>query len=158
MNKLILTVCILFPLCITFTGCGTIMSGNKQEVGFSSNPSNALVTIDGEIVGHTPLTTELSRKKTHDVVMTLDGYLPYEMTLIKKSNGWVWGNIVFGGLIGLGVDALTGAMYKLTPEQVEAEMKRGDVSSIKIGENTLYVAITLRPDTAWQKIGNLQSF
>ena len=37
-------------------------------------------------------------------------------------SGWYWGNIVFGGLIGmLIVDPATGAMYKL-PEGVSADM------------------------------------
>ncbi len=88
--------------------------------------------------------------------MTLEGYQPYEITLTKKSNGWVWGNIIFGGLIGLVVDASTGAMYKLTPEQVEANLKSNDTASIITEGNTLYVAVTLKPVASWKKIGNMK--
>lgn len=158
MKKLLLTVCILLPLCVTFTGCGTIMDGTKQEIGFSSSPSNAVVTIDGKMIGTTPLTESLKRKNTHKVVMTLDGYHPYEMTLTKKTNGWVWGNIIFGGLIGLAVDAATGGLYKLTPEQVNADLKSNGTASIIAEENALYVTVTLEPDASWQKIGNIKNF
>ena len=90
--------------------------------------------------------------------MTLDGYHPYELTLTKKSNGWVWGNIVFGGLIGLVVDASTGSLYKLSPEQVNADLKSNGTASISEGESSLFVAVTLKPDEAWQKIGNIKNF
>jgi len=158
MKKLFLTVCILLPLSLSFAGCSTIMDGTKQEVGFSSSPSNAVVTIDGKMIGRAPLTENLKRKNTHKVVMTLDGYHPYELTLTKKSNGWVWGNIVFGGLIGLVVDASTGSLYKLSPEQVNADLKSNGTASISEGESSLFVAVTLKPDEAWQKIGNIKNF
>ncbi|UZJ39733.1 MULTISPECIES: PEGA domain-containing protein [Prosthecochloris] len=158
MKKLLLTVCILLPLSFAFSGCGTIMDGTKQEIGFSSSPSNAVVTIDGKMIGRTPLTQSLKRKNTHKVVMALDGYYPYEMTLTKKTNGWVWGNIVFGGLIGLAVDAATGSLYKLTPEQVNADLKSNGTASISEEENALYVAVTLEPDASWQQIGNIKNF
>ncbi|MDK2964381.1 MAG: hypothetical protein PWQ29_1775 [Verrucomicrobiota bacterium] len=43
----------------------------------------------------------------------MDGYLPDETTLTKKVSGWVRGNLVFGGLIGLAVDAISGGMAQL---------------------------------------------
>lgn len=157
-RKKLLTALVLIPLCISFIGCATIMDGSTQAIGFSSNPTNALVTVDGEVIGNTPLTKDLERKETHTVLMTLEGYQPYEITLKQKSNGWVWGNILFGGIIGLIVDVSTGAMYKLTPEQVEANLKRNGTASIKTGEDVLYIAVTLKPSASWEKIGNMKRF
>ena len=137
------------------TGCGTIMDGSKQKIGFSSNPSGAIVIVDGRTIGNTPLTEDLSTKNTHTVKMDLVGYHPYEMTLTKKTNSWVWGNIIFGGFIGLGVDALTGGLYRLTPEQVNADLKVKGLSSSDVRDNTLYVTVTLRPDASWKKIGTI---
>ena len=38
-------------------------------------------------------------------------------------NGWYFGNIIFGGLIGmLAVDPATGAMYTLSPKEVLATL------------------------------------
>jgi hypothetical protein len=53
----------------------------------------------------------------------LPGYAPYEMAFTKSVSGWVWGKVLFGGLIGLGVDAISGGLYYLTPEQVMGEMR-----------------------------------
>jgi hypothetical protein len=83
------------------------MQGTKQQIGISSNPSGANVIIDGKNFGNTPLTAELSRKDNHIVKIELDGFLPYETTLTKKVSGWVAGNIIFGGLIGLAIDAIS---------------------------------------------------
>jgi hypothetical protein len=157
MKKTITTALLLVALAPGLTGCATIMDGTKQTVGFSSNPSNATVTIDGKVLGQTPLTEELSKKKTHLVKINLDGYYPYEMNLTKKTNGWVWGNIIFGGFIGLAVDAATGGMYKLTPEQVHAEMKKNGVASINHADKNILVTVTLTPDPSWQKLDKLQS-
>ena len=52
----------------------------------------------------------------------MEGYTPYEMQLEKKLSGWVWGNIAFGGVVGVIVDGTTGAMYRLTPNNVDASM------------------------------------
>ncbi len=79
------------------------------------------------------------------------------MTLTKKTNGWVWGNIVFGGLIGLAIDASTGGMYKLTPEQVSAELRKEGRAAVKTENGQVMVAVTLDPDPSWQKVGELRN-
>ncbi len=157
MKKNIIAVLLLGTLAPGLTGCATIMDGTKQTVGFSSNPSDATVIVDGKVLGKTPLTEDLSKKDKHTVKITLAGYMPYEMTMTRKTNSWVWGNIVIGGLIGLVVDSATGAMYKLTPEQVSAELRKEGNASVKISDNTVLVTVTLHPDPSWEKIGELQS-
>jgi hypothetical protein len=147
---------LLFGLSSTvLSGCGTIMNGSSQKVGFSSSPSSASVTVDGKVLGNTPLTDNISRKDIHTVKIELAGYYPYEMTMTKKTSSWVWGNIIFGGLIGLGVDAISGGLYELTPEQVSADLKKKGVASTSKNDNSLYVSVTLQPDPSWKKIGEL---
>jgi hypothetical protein len=139
------------------SGCATIIDGTRQKVSFSSNPSSAEVVVDGRSIGKTPLTEDLSKKETHTVRISLSGYHPYEMTIIKKVNSWVWGNIVLGGLIGLGVDALTGGLYELTPTQVNADLKLKGYAESSLKDKTMYVTVTLHPDSSWKKIGELKS-
>ncbi|HEU4584281.1 MAG TPA: PEGA domain-containing protein, partial [Gemmatimonadaceae bacterium] len=76
-------------------GCATIIHGGGQDIGFSSTPSAAKVTIDNNPVGQTPVVTHISRKDNHIVRMELDGYQPFEATLTRGTSGWVWGNLVF---------------------------------------------------------------
>ena len=156
-KQILVPLCLLVGLGPVLTGCATIMDGSKQKISFSSNPSNAAVAIDGKNVGLTPLTEDLSTKDIHTVKMVLAGYHPYEMTLTKKTNSWIWGNIILGGFIGLGVDAITGALYKLTPEQVNADLKAKGLSSTSVKGKTMYVTVSLTPDKSWEKIGTLQS-
>ena len=112
-------------------GCATIMQGTTQEIGISSTPTGATVKINNQVKGKTPIILDLKRKNNHIVTIELPGYMPYEATFTKSVSGWVWGNIVFGGLIGLVVDFAAGGIYKLTPTEVKAvlqEIKEGKYS------------------------------
>lgn len=135
--------------------CGTIIQGTRQQVGISSNPSNASVTINGKYRGNTPLIIDLKRKDSHIVRIQLDGYQPYEATLTRSTSSWVWGNIVFGGLIGLVIDASTGGMYRLTPEQIVAELRASQASTVS-NEDDLFIAVVLETDPSWERIGSLE--
>ncbi len=145
----------IFLSIIMLSGCCSIINGTKQSVGIVSTPTGAAVSIDNSTCGKTPFIKELTRKNNHLVKIELAGYLPFEATLTRGVSGWIWGNIIFGGLIGLVVDAIDGAMYKLTPEQISATLAKESVSYL-YKKNTLYVAVVLEADPSWQKIGQLR--
>ncbi|MFU8861632.1 MAG: PEGA domain-containing protein [Cyclonatronaceae bacterium] len=152
--KTISTIIIVTCLIFMTQACGTIIQGTTQQVGISSSPSNATVTINGQSKGNTPMLVDLKRKDSHMVRIELDGFEPYETTLTRQVSGWVWGNIVFGGLIGLVVDASSGGMYKLTPDQIEAEM-RNKVAHYTESDEGMYISIVLKADPAWEQIGSM---
>lgn len=135
-------------------GCASIMHGTTQDIGISSSPTNARVSVDNTPLGNTPVVAKLSRGDNHMVRIELDGYAPFEATLTKKVSGWVWGNIVFGGLIGLAVDAISGGLYNLTPEQIAGQMaKQG--ASLEQNAEGIYVVLVRQVDPSWQRIGTL---
>ena len=136
------------------TSCATIVSGSRQTVKFASNPSNANILIDDVVIGKTPFETKLARNKNYKVSIQLDGYLPYETRLTKKFNAWYLGNIVFGGLVGLVVDPITGAIYQLTPKEVNAQLQKGTV--FKNSKNEIFIAVSLEIDKNWEKVGQLE--
>ena len=138
----------------TLSSCATIVSGTRQSIGISSMPSTASIYVDKEFVGYTPLQVEMTRKDNHFVRIELEGYMPYEITISRKMNGWVFGNIVFGGLIGLAVDAISGGIYKLTPEQIQTELLTSNITCTKKAGNS-YIAIVMEPKPEWKKIGNM---
>jgi hypothetical protein len=141
------------PLAALLTACATIMHGTTQGVTLASTPSSARVLVDGKAVGTTPAVAKLARKTNHVVRFELDGYQPFEAPLTRKTSGWAWGNLIFGGLIGIAIDAGNGALYELTPTQLAATMGRTASVTTKEG---LYVAVVLRPDPAWTKVGQLE--
>jgi len=145
------SLAIMVPVCI---GCASIMHGTRQDVGISSSPSQATVYVDNKPMGKTPLVADLRRKDNHVIRIEMPGYQPFETTLIRKVSAWVLGNILFGGLIGLAVDAIDGALYKLTPEQVQAELNREGIGYL-YREDAIYIVATLSPDPSWEKVGTL---
>ncbi len=86
---------------MSVVACASIMHGGSQDIGISSTPTGAKVAVDNFAGGQTPYIAKLSRKDNHIVKITMDGYAATELTLTKSVSGWVWGNVVFGGIIGL---------------------------------------------------------
>jgi hypothetical protein len=131
------------------------MHGTDQDIGISSSPTGAQVSVDNQAGAVTPYVAKLSRKDNHIVKLSMDGYAPAELTLTKSVSGWVWGNVVFGGLIGLGVDAISGGLYNLTPPQLQAALaKQG--ASIAPTKDGFYVVLVKRAAPEWTKVGQLQ--
>lgn len=139
---------------LALTACATMMHGSSQDIGISSNPTGATVSVDNQSPGQTPYIAHLSRKDNHVVKLNLAGYAPAELTLTRKTSGWVWGNIVFGGLIGLAVDAMTGGLYNLTPEQLSATLasQKASVAPTKDG---IFVVLVPKAEAGWTKVGQL---
>ncbi|MAL96304.1 MAG: hypothetical protein CME40_14610 [Haliea sp.] len=118
------------------TGCASIVGEKDQVVTISSSPSNASVLITDERSqqihsGTTPTTVQLMKSdgsyfggKTYTVEISKEGYESRTMMINSSVNGWyIGGNLIFGGLIGwLVVDPLTGAMYNLTPDTLNASL------------------------------------
>lgn len=136
------------------TSCATLMQGTYQSVGIASHPSNANIWVDRNFVGVTPLIVDMSRKDNHIVRIELDGFHSYEAVFTRKLSGWVFGNIVFGGVIGLAIDAISGGIYMLTPDQIQAELQSNSITVSKMGQDS-YITVVLSPDPSWKKIGDL---
>ena len=147
----------LIAATVILTSCATIISGTTQSVNFNSTPSSATIFDNGMQIGKTPLSAELSRKKDHAITIKLDGYQPYEIMIRKEFNAWYIGNIIFGGIIGLVIDPLTGAIHKLTPDQINAELDGTNAALLKKVGSDIYIAISLHSAADWECIGTLES-
>ena len=133
--------------------CASIMHGTSQDVGISSTPVGATVTVDNQPAGVTPVVAHLKRGDNHTIKIQMDGYQPFAMTTTRKVSGWVWGNIVFGGLIGLAVDAADGGLYDINPDQVVATLPKG--TATRVGP-ALMISVVMQADPSWHRIGTLQ--
>lgn len=140
--------------CLLATGaCASLTHGNMQDVSVGSTPAGASISVDGKPMGTTPAVVNLTRKDAHVLRLDLEGYAPFEMALERKTSGWLWGNIIFGGVVGVAIDAVTGAMYKLTPGTVDATLATR--TAVVEGRRTIQIAIVMSPDPSWEKIGQL---
>ena len=140
---------------IALVSCASIIHGTSQQVGIGSTPSGAKITVSGKFFGTTPTIGYLKRSDNHIVKIELDGYLPYETTLTKRVSGWVWGNILFGGFIGLAVDAISGGLYNLLPEQIQAVLSKEENAHLQLTDDAIYFFVTLAPDPSWTKVGQM---
>jgi hypothetical protein len=145
MNRLkqfIVTVVLLSVAGLFVIGCATIMKGTKQKVLLSSTPSQAKViikTVSGMTAfeGTTPATAELSKKDEYIVTVSLAGYKDKSVNITQEGiEGWFWGNLLCGGVIGIVVDVTNGAMHKLSPEQINVELTTAQIPG---QEDAVYV-------------------
>jgi len=140
-----------------FINCATMIRGTNQQIEISSNPISANVKIDGLNYGKTPTAATLSRSSEHFVEIELEGYSPYQIILERKLDiGWVFGSTILGGFIGIAVDASSGALYKLTPTEIQAELQKS-ASSLLIEDDKIYITVVLNPKSTWEKIGRLEN-
>lgn len=105
-------------------GCATIIRGTTDQIGFNSTPSGAEVHTSNGLGCVTPCT--LTVKKNEEFIATFEkpGFLPQQIPVTRQVVGAgvaaTAGNVILGGLIGIGVDAATGAGYEHTPNPVSA--------------------------------------
>ena len=141
-------ISLLIAAIITLSGCASIVSKSLYPISINSTPSGAKITITDKkakeiYTGTTPANVQLNSgagyflKSSYSVKFEMDGYDTKTVPVEFKMDGWYWGNILFGGLIGiLIVDPATGAMFKLDTEFVNENMQ---MKSVNIDDPSLKV-------------------
>lgn len=115
-------------------GCASIFDGGAKSVQINSNPSGAKLTVINRAglpvySGTTPTKISLARSsgyfagEDYTLKFEMAGYAPSEAHVGSTIDGWYFGNIAFGGLIGmLIVDPLTGNMFTLDRKDVQCSL------------------------------------
>lgn len=97
-------------------GCATVMEGTGQSVSIDSEPPGASCQVNraGAPIGGvtTPGSIHLDKSK-NDLSVTCQkpGFQTATVASSPHFNGTTFGNILIGGLVGVAVDAATGANY-----------------------------------------------
>ncbi len=134
---------ILLLAIVTLSGCASIVAGGRRDINIKSTPSDAAVSIQDreskQIVhkGQTPLIVPLStrggyfKSRQYDVTLSKEGYGAKTININSFLSGWYAGNIilwpvaVIGGLI---IDPLTGAMWSLSPKNIDVILETSEQS------------------------------
>ena len=109
------TVAVITAVGIALSGCATIIKGTTQTIVITSPPvTGASCTLSSK-EGNWPVVTPGSvtvDKTKEDILIkcTKAGYQDGVGTIPSDFQGWTLGNLILGGIIGVGVDASTGAM------------------------------------------------
>jgi hypothetical protein len=112
----------------TSAACATVTRGTDVAFTVTSEPSGAAVqTTNGHTCEATPCTFRVRRRGEFDVTLTKPGYRTATTHIRSEmsTGGGVAlaGNAIVGGLIGVGVDAATGAMNDLRPNPLNVVLQ-----------------------------------
>jgi|TARA_B110000444_G_C18651597_1_gene506330 hypothetical protein len=109
-------------LLILLTSCASILTGSSRSVLFESDPSGALVFVNGMEQGTTPTTIKVEADDRVD--FRLDNYrervvvMDSDFNLVAIINGF--------SIIGWGIDALTGSLKRVNTEYVKVDLEQSD--------------------------------
>ncbi|MEI2384017.1 translation initiation factor 2 [Breoghania sp. JC706] len=113
--------------------CGTVTRGTEEQVSFHSNPDGAKAQTTLGLACTTPCTLDIPRKKTFQVTMTKEGYEAQTVDVKTEVSGGgaagVAGNVLLGGVIGVGVDMATGAALNHAPNPVFVDFEAPENTS-----------------------------
>lgn len=119
MNRLITLV--LLSAAAFASGCATIANGTTDQVTIETTPPGARCELRqgaGAVyqVNPTPGAVEIAKSR-RDVTVTCekDGYLPEAGVLASELKSLDPGSMLAGGLIGVAIDASTGALTRYPP-------------------------------------------
>lgn len=121
-----LTLCALMGAALALSACATAVRGTTSEVKFTSDPEGASVKTSFGKTCTTPCSMQIARNVAFQASFDLDGQTR-EVDVKTEVSGEgataMAGNILFGGLIGAGIDASNGANLDHVPNPVHADFK-----------------------------------
>lgn len=119
-----------------FTSCATMVSKTSYPVTVNSNPTGATITITNKkgievFKGISPSTVVLKSsagyfaKAEYQVKISMPGYTEQTIPVTSSLNGWYFGNLFFGGPLGLLViDPASGAMWRIDQTAVNVSLNQ----------------------------------
>ena len=111
---------------LVVSGCASITRGTTEVFVIESTPSNARATLSTGLSCTTPCSIKVPRRGDFIVTVELDGYEPATANVVSKVDGdgtaGLAGNVLFGGIIGAGIDAGSGAMQSHTPNPLQVTL------------------------------------
>lgn len=118
----------------SLAACATVTRGSKDAWVVNTEPSGAKVeTSNGHQCPSTPCAIKISRKAEFTATITKPGYKPATVAVTHKTANagaaGIAGNVLLGGVIGLGVDVATGASQDLTPNPVNLTLEPLEAAS-----------------------------
>jgi hypothetical protein len=97
------------------SGCATIVKGTSQDVAIATPPiSGAMCILSSGEGSWTVISPGMARversKEDMQIRCNKDGYQEAVSTIPSNIEGWTAGNLLVGGAVGFGVDAVSGAI------------------------------------------------
>ncbi len=108
------------------SGCATVTRGTKEVLVVESDPSGATVQLSNGMTGLTPTSFKIPRKGAVTVTITKQDYddavVEVHTQVAGAGAAGMAGNVLVGGLIGAGIDAMSGGMLEHKPNPVRVTL------------------------------------
>ncbi len=120
------SVAAIAALGFSVSGCASIVEGTTQSIAVTSTPASGancvLTSSEGTYYVTTPGNVTVHKTKNDlAIVCKHDGYQDASTKISPHFNGATLGNVIAGGVIGVGIDAATGANFNY-PEKFDVPM------------------------------------
>lgn len=121
---------------LALASCGSITRGSTENVTITSTPDDAKISTSmGQYCPRSPCTIEVKRKTEFTAFAEKPGYEKGSIEIKTKVGGGgaagFAGNVLVGGVIGMGVDAATGAALDHYPNPAHIDLKPLGVAPAK---------------------------
>ena len=117
-----LAFCAAAGLALATGGCASVTRGITNQIAFQSVPEGAEAQTSTGLRCVTPCALSFGRKEEFQVTFIKPGYVPQTMEVKTRVAGTgaagFLGNVLVGGVIGMGTDVLTGATLDHYPNPV----------------------------------------
>jgi len=111
----------LVAICM-LSSCATIMNRDMVEVPVYTTPDHATLTVNG--ARYTSPAKVLVPRGHGNFLLYIEkeGYKPINVVFQQSRDGWLWGDLIMGGPVGLAVDFITGDAYDVEPAHVNVTL------------------------------------
>lgn len=120
----------IVALSVMLGGCASVTRGTTENISIASTPSGVEAVVGGMDVPTTcttPCSVVVKRNADISITFQKEGYEPQIVPLSRDIPGsgaaGFAGNLLLGGVIGMGVDAATGAATDHKPNPVIVTMQ-----------------------------------
>jgi hypothetical protein len=109
------------------TSCASLTQGTSDAFLITSKPNNVDIKTSHGYFCTAPCALKLPKKESFTVTASKEGYCSRVYNVISTMGGAggaaMAGNVLIGGLIGAGVDSVTGAAKHLSPNPLKVELE-----------------------------------
>jgi uncharacterized protein YcfJ len=114
--------------------CATVTRGTTTQFNVESTPPGAAVkTSNGFSCAATPCTFKMPRKEAFQVTVSKKGFKDATASINSEISGagaaGLAGNVIAGGIIGMGIDATSGALNDLKPNPLQVTLAPVEVAA-----------------------------
>ena len=120
----------IVALSVMLGGCASVTRGTTENISIASTPSGVEAVVSGLEVPTTcvtPCSVVVKRNADISITFQKEGYEPQIVPLSRDIQGGgaagFAGNLLLGGVVGMGVDAATGAATDHNPNPVIVTMQ-----------------------------------